>query len=207
MATPKREYTTYQARTQWYMDHWGLPAFVREALMEDGRTQLGVMAFPPDDEVRRWWTFATNGMSERRMPCIEPPHGDPRHRLELIAYARASADWISDLLIEMARYPFEHRSGFAVGHTIPVTPRPGHLWSGYLFLYPRLEPEEFNPMAIDAGLGDDWILFAEVVGLKADELRRAIEVGGPEFTTTCVADGTESLAIDVDRATLLDEGA
>ena len=54
------------------------------------------------------------------MPCIEEPHGDPSHRLELITYARASADWIVGLLTEMARYPFAHRSGFAIGDISPV---------------------------------------------------------------------------------------
>ncbi len=78
---------------------------------------------------------------ERRMPCIEDPHGDPRHRLELVTYARASADWICELLAEMARYPFSHRSGFAIGHTLPVTAKPGNLWSGYLILSPKLEPQ------------------------------------------------------------------
>ncbi len=180
MDTPKLGYTAYQARTQWYMNHWGLPAFVRETFMEDGRTKLGIMAFPPNDKGRRWWTFATNGMSERRMPCIEDPHGDPRHRLELVTYARASADWICELLAEMARYPFSHRSGFAIGHTLPVTAKPGNLWSGYLILSPKLEPAEFNPLAFDVGIGDDWIFFAEVIGLKADELRQAIEIGGSQ---------------------------
>jgi hypothetical protein len=203
MATPKLGYTAYQARTQWYMNHWGLPAFVREAMMEDGRTKLGIMAFAPNDKGRNWWTFATNGMSERRMPCVEEPHGDPSHRLELVTYARASGDWICGLLTEMARYPFEHQSGIAIGHTLPVTPKPGNLWSGYLILSPRLEPEEFNPMAIDVGIGDDWIFFAEVMGLKADELRQAIEVGGPEFTAACVSDVGDTLAIDVDRPSLL----
>jgi hypothetical protein len=203
MATPKLGYTAYQARTQWYMNHWGVPAFVREALLEDGRTKLGVMAFAPNTRGRNWWTIATNGMSERRMPCIEQPHGDPRRRLELITYAQASADWICELLIEMARYPFEHRSGLAIGHTLPVTAKPGNLWSGYLLLSPRLELKEFNPLAIDVGIGDDWIFFAEVMGLKEDELRRAIDIGGPEFAAAFVPDEPENLAIDNDRNGLL----
>lgn len=204
MAQVKLGYTAYQARTQWYINHWGLPAFVREHLMEDGRTKLGIMAFPPNDKGRSWWTFATNGMSERRMPCIEEPHGDPRYRLELITYAQASADWICELLLEMALYPFDHMSGFTIGHTLPVTPTQGNLWSGYLILSPKLEPEEFNPLAIDVGIGDDWIFFAEVMGLKAEELERAIDVGGPKFTVTCVSDRAENLVIDVDRPSLLD---
>jgi hypothetical protein len=53
MANPKLGYTAYQARTQWYMNHWGLPAFVREVLMEDGRTKLGIMAFPPERQRQR----------------------------------------------------------------------------------------------------------------------------------------------------------
>ncbi len=157
MTTPKLGYTAYQARTQWYTTHWGIPAFVREALMEDGRTKLGILAFSPNNQGRSWWTFATNGMSERRMPCVEEPHGDPSHRLELVTYAHASADWICELLVEMARYPFEHRAGLAVGQTLPITPKPHNLWSGYLLMLPRLEPEEFNPLAIDVGIGDDWI--------------------------------------------------
>lgn len=203
MSSSKLGYTGYQARTQWYMNHWGAPAFVREALMEDGRTKLGIMAFPPVASTRNWWTFATNGISERRMPCIEEPHGDPARRLELITYASDSADWISELLIEIARYPFEHRSGLAIGHTLPVTSKQGNLWSGYLLLRPRLEPEEFNPLGIDVGIGNDWVFFAEVMGLKGDELRLAVELGGPEFTTKVVTGRAELLAIDVDRTTFL----
>lgn len=204
MASRKRGYTAYQARTQWFMNNWGPPAFVREAFMEDGQTNLGIMAFPPNGKGRSWWTIATNGMSERRMPCIEEPHGDPSHRLELITYARASADWICELLIEMTRYPFDHRSGIAIGHTLSVTPKAGNLWSGYLLLPPILEPEEFNPLAIDVGIGNDWIYFAEVMGLKADELRQTVEIGGPNFTAICVPDRADALVIDVERATLLD---
>lgn len=203
MATPKPSYTAYQARTQWYMNHWGVPASIREELMEDGQTKLGIMSFPPNKRGRGWWTFATNGMSERRMPCIEEPHGNPNHRLELMTYARESADWICELLISMARYPFENRSGFAIGHTLPVTPKAGNLWSGYLLLSPKLEPEEFNPLAIDVGLGEDWIFFAEVMGLKTDELQRAIAIGGPNFTDTAVPHEVGSLMIDIDRANLL----
>jgi hypothetical protein len=204
MATPKLGYTAYQARTQWYMNQWGLPAFVRNALMEDGLTKLGIMAFAPNREGRSWWTIATNGMSERRMPCIERPHGDPSHRLELITYARDSADWICELLIEMARYPFEHRSGLAVGHTLHVTAKLRDFWSGYLIVSPKLEPSEFNPMAIDVGIGDDWIFFAEVMGLKADELLYAIDNDGPTFTEAFVTDEAEALLIDIDRASVLD---
>jgi hypothetical protein len=203
MAGPQLGYTAYQARTQWYMNHWGPPEFIRESLMEDGRTKLGIMAFAPNDKGRDWWTFATNGMSERRMPCIEKPYGDPSHRIELITYAQASAEWICEHLAEMARYPFDHRSGIAIGHTLPVTSKPCNLWSGYLVLSPKLEPEEFNPLAIDVGIGDDWIFFAEVMGLKADELRRAIDDGGLKFTESCVSDRAEDLVIDVDRAPLL----
>jgi hypothetical protein len=36
-----------------------------------------------------------------------------------------------------------------------------------------VQPAKFNPLPIDVGIGDDWIFFAEVLGLKEDELRRA----------------------------------
>src|SRR5215470_6708632 len=110
MNSAKLGYTAYQARTQWYLNHWGPPAFVRESVMEDAQTKFGVMGFAPvapDEEGRHWWTYATNGMSERRMPCLEQPHGDPAHRLELVTYSNSRSDWVSDLLVEMAKYPFE----------------------------------------------------------------------------------------------------
>ena len=100
-------------------------------------------------------------------------------------------------------HPFEHRSGFAVGQTIPVTPKPGNLWAGYLLRSPRFEPAEFNPLPIDVGIGDDWIFFAEELGLKEDELQRAIEIGGPKFAETFTS-GTADLTIDADRPSLLD---
>ncbi|HEX5223098.1 MAG TPA: suppressor of fused domain protein [Verrucomicrobiae bacterium] len=204
MSSTKLGYTSYQARTQWYMNHWGSPESVRGALMEDGRTKLGIMRFAPaSTSDRRHWTFGTNGMSERRMPCVAWPHGDPSHRLELIAYANNPCDWISDLLVELAHYPFLHQSVLAVGHTLPVSQKTGNLWSGYLLARPRFEPEEFNPLAIEIGFGSDWVFYAELLGLKADELRVAIEIGGSEFFHKFVAGRRDSLLLDVERNSLL----
>jgi hypothetical protein len=194
MSTRKLGYTGYQARTQWYMNHWGRPAAVHEALMEDNATKLGVMSFARQvPQGAEGWIYATN----------EEPHGDPAHRLELVAYGASQAAWVTAFLVELCRYPFQHGSGLSIGHTLPVSPKPGNLWAGYLLLRPRLEPEEFNPLAIDIGIGDDWVFFAEVMGLKQDELQLAIELGGSEFTRRFVAGRMDALAIDRDRPSLL----
>jgi len=66
-----------------------------------------------------------------------------------------------------------------------------------------VQPAKFNPLPIDVGIGDDWIFFAEVLGLKEDELQRAIEIGGPKFAATFTS-GTADLTIDADRPSLLD---
>jgi hypothetical protein len=185
MKMPERQYTSYQARTFWYMKFFGLPKPVQSTMMEDGKTKLGVMEFvATEDEglARPHWTYATNGMSERRMPCQEEPHGDPRHRIELIAYSDVEAPWIVQLLSEMACYPFVHHSGFAANHTIPVTDSRPHLWDGYVMLTPPIEPEEFSPLAVDIGIGDDWVFYLQVIGLKLRELDFAIKYGGQRFS-------------------------
>src|SRR5262245_13044623 len=102
-------YTTYQGRSHWYIQHWGSLQHVREGFMEDDVTKIGVMVFSPNTNqnvAREFWTYASNGMSERRMPCLVEPHGDPEHRLELLAYSRAYSPWIEDLILEIAQYPF-----------------------------------------------------------------------------------------------------
>jgi hypothetical protein len=85
---------------------------------------------------------------------------------------------------------------------MPVSPRPGHLWSGYLLSWPRLESEEFNPLGIDCDLGDS-VFFAEVVGLLDDELQRAIDIGGPAFANTVLEPRGEVTLLDVPRRSLL----
>lgn len=152
--------------------------------MEDGETELAVVEFAPVQNerlARAHWTYATNGMSERRMPCLEEPHGDPTFRTELVAHAASRAPWIVELLAEMARYPFVHRTGFAPNQTLPVgDPRP-RLWDGYLLLDPPTESDEINPMAVDIGIGEDFVFLLQVMGLTKRELEFAIERGGPEF--------------------------
>jgi hypothetical protein len=193
------------------MKHWGAPTRVKESFMEDGTTRLGVMVFSPDSTpqgsklaIRPYRVYATNGMAQRRMPCEQEPHGDPSKRIELIAYARQDNEWVTDLLIELARYPFRYRSGFEVGHTLPVTPKPGNLWSGYLLSYPRCEPEEFDPLPLYSEI-EDWTFFAQVIGLKADELELAIKIGGPAFMEDRIADDChlDISPLDVDRKSIL----
>jgi hypothetical protein len=172
---------TYGGRSVWCLKNFGSgPKKIHAGMMEDGLTKLGVMEFEPSkQDSRPFWTFATNGMSERRMPCIEEPHGPPEMRLELMAYSSDRADWIIELLRAMAVYPFQYRTGFVIGHTIPVdSPKP-RLWDGYLLASPLLEPEEFNPVAIDIGIGEDWVFFAQVFGLVQKELNFALKRGGP----------------------------
>jgi hypothetical protein len=176
-------YTAYQARSHWYIQHFGLPARVDKSQMEDSETSLGVMVFPPSTEKgRAVWTFCTNGMSERRMPCLNQPHGDPRYRCELVAYAYRDEPWIVELLATLAKYPFLGGSGLSLGHTIPVLPEHQKPWAGYLLTAPVLEPETFNPLPIEVGFGNDRVIFLQVVGLLADELQLAMEVGGPKFS-------------------------
>jgi len=69
-----------------------------------------------------------------------------------------------------------------------------------------VQPAKFNPLPIDVGIGDDWIFFAEVLGLKDVELRRTIEIGGPKFAATFTS-GTANLTIDANRPSLLAEHA
>jgi hypothetical protein len=173
----------YQARSVWYLKYLGPPTRLIKNKMEDG-TDLAVFEIDPSTRPNRSgvWTYITNGMAERRMPCVEEPHGDPSIRLELMAYSNAKADWIVELLTEMARYPFQHSSGFAVGHTIPVDSGVTALWQGYVLTKPLLEDEEFNPQNVFLGsIPDDPTLFIQVIGLRRPEVEWASEHGGPAF--------------------------
>ena len=154
--------------------------------MEDASIKLGVMVFPPRAAsaglpARAHFIYATNGMSERRMPCRVEPHGRPDWRVELLAYTSVEAPWVAELLIEMARYPFIHGSGFAIGHTLPVQAGAQNLWHGYLLTKPRLEPATINPLVIDIGIGPDWVFHVQVFGLVGAELEEAIKIGDPAF--------------------------
>jgi hypothetical protein len=205
-------YTTYQARSQWYIEHWGPPGGVHEAMMEDGVTKVGVMVFPPrqtdsPEETREIWTYATNGMSERRMPCRKQPHGDPSHRLELVAYTREEAPWVAELLLELARYPFEHESGLAIGQTLPVKAGNEALWFGYLLTNPLVEVEEFNPLPIRTRVEPDWIFHAQVFGLGREDLAAAMELGGRAFEEQFFGGLTvEMCVLDVRRGSLVKGG-
>ena len=181
-------------------------------MMEDSQTKLGIMEFAPrqDEEVSRpFWTYATNGMSERRMPCENQPHGDPRFRTELIAYSLNSADWIVDLLHEIALYPFNHRSGLAIGHTMPVQQDQSSQWSGYLLCDPLFEPEDFNPLPIDIGIEPDWVFFVQIAGLLDSELKMGISDGGSAIAEKLKARHAQSRAgqspafLDISRKAVL----
>jgi hypothetical protein len=153
--------------------------------MEDQSTSLGVMVFDPRPAhmslpSRSFWIHATNGMSERRMPWRVPPHGDPAQRLELFAYTRDRAEWVDQLLAELAVYPFVHGSGLAAGHTLPVQAGAEKPWHGYLLTQPPCERPELNPLAIDIGIAD-WVFYVQVIGLLQEELEEAIAIGGPAF--------------------------
>ena len=172
------QYTSYQARTHWYMEHFHVPPKVHRRTMEHSETMLGIMEFSPSNPHRPFWTYATNGMSERQMPCETPPHGDPQFRTKLIAYSLQPAAWIIDLLEETATYPFRYRSGLSIGHTVPVQEEKQTLWSGYVLCEPLFEPEEFNPLPIDIGIQPDWVFFAQIAGLLEPELQFGIQEGG-----------------------------
>jgi hypothetical protein len=175
--------------------------------MDDTSIELGIMRFPPrpgDGPARPFWTYITNGMSERRLPGEVKPRGNPEHRFELLAYTLHKTSWVVELLAEMAYYPFQQRSGFAIGHTFEVAATQRGLWSGYLLSFPMFEPAEFNPVAIDIGISD-WIFIAQVVGLKTQELNFGIKHGGLELAKrlAAVVDVHEMAFLDVQRVSLV----
>jgi len=203
-------YSSYSGRSHWYIQSWGPPDDVHETCMDDSSVKLGIMRFPPrastgEIVARSCFTYATNGMSERRMPCLNAPHGNPEYRVELLAYARAESQWINELLCDMARYPFVHGSGLALGHTLPVQQNAKGFWKGFLLTQPRLEPPTFNPLAIDIGIGSDWVFYLQVLGLFENELEEAIDIGGPEFSRRYLPENLpiDTFYIDNQRASLL----
>jgi hypothetical protein len=147
----------YGVRSVWYLKHFGSPLNIHESQTNDG-PRLGIMEFEPQadrEQKRMFWTYATNGMSERAMPNEFEPKSPAGRRLELIAYSRQKAPWVVNLLSDFARYPFVHRCGLYFGHTVPVASGGRTLWSGYVLAPPPCEVEEFRPLGLDWGIAPD----------------------------------------------------
>lgn len=173
---------TYGMRSIWLWKHFGTKYRTHDRLMEDKETKLFVFEFEPstvEGGQRRHWTYATNGIAHRRMPCENEPHGDPEIRVELIGYASRETPLLVDYLAVLAGFPFIHRSGLAPYQTLSLTDHP--FWSGLLFLIPPAEIEEFSPQRVYSSPDEDTTVYLQIMGLKKEELAFAIEHGGYEF--------------------------
>jgi Suppressor of fused protein (SUFU) len=195
----------YGMRSVWYLKHFGSPIHIHDCTTVDA-PRLGIMEFAPqtDDERQRpFWTYATNGMSERAMPNEREPRGRIHARLELIAYTQMQAPWVVSLLADLVRYPFVHRCGLYFGHTLPVELNARGLWSGYVIAVPPCEKAEFRPLGWDWGIAPDWVDFAQVVGLAGSELEFAERGGGAVLAKRVSEKAMPSnLFLDVQRALL-----
>ena len=205
------EITPLQARSVWCMRHFGADVQVHRRGLDDPRVSFGVMEFRCDGlsyHGARHRAYLTNGMSERGMPWREEPTIPAhlrRYRLELLAVTHHRADWVIDLLTEMAQYPFLNRTGFAFGDTIPVNDAVLKSWQGYVLGLPP-NHDELNPLGIVAdGLDGDPVFWLNVIGLKQDELRIGVDRGGEELLESlfAAAGHQELLFLDSERLSLL----
>jgi hypothetical protein len=204
--------TTYQARSAWLMQWLGPPAEMMADVMEDGSTEVGILFFPPfagSTDVRRrsHHVLVSNGISERRMPCINEPHGPREFRAEVMAYTRDASPELATLLLNLGRLPFESGTGLLAGQTLANTGQ--GLWSGFLLWEPLLEDDEFNPVGFDLGFAEDFVFHVLVIGLKADEWEEVRRIGGVAFAQRYLHKDmdVENLLLDQDRPSLLSSGA
>jgi hypothetical protein len=207
----ERDFISYQTRSAWYLRHFGEEYSFYQSEMEDGQTALAVMEFFPrlkHTPRRSFWTYATNGMSERRMPEQGTPRGRRQPRLEVLAYTRDEATWIVRLLEVFANYPFVHSTRLGVGFTLPVTKSYRKLWAGYLLIPPVNEAKDFTPLTFDATILPDPIGFVQLVGLTKEEMYLVAKEGGMELVERLVAVARKSfrLFLDVPPDVSLAEG-
>jgi hypothetical protein len=177
---PERDYKAYQARSAWYVRYFGEEVTIYQSEMEDGQTLLAVMEFAPrrDEPRRKFWTYVTNGMSERRMPGEDQTQKKRHVRLELFACTHERSEWLVTLLDVLANYPFVHDTMLGVGFTLPVTKSYRGLWGGYLIARPVNEAADFTPLPFNTGVAPDIVAFAQVVGLTTEETYFATKEGG-----------------------------
>ncbi len=208
---PEPDYSAYQARSAWYIRHFGDEVNLWRSEMEDGQTTLAVMEFAPfeNETVKRpFWTYVTNGMAQRRLPVPPGRKGKKQVRLELFAYARERSEWLVPLLDVLGNYPFVHHSPMGIGFTLLVSKSYRQLWGGYLVTRPTSELAEFSPMTFDTGIGPDVLQFAQVVGLTTEEMYFAAREGGMELVERLSTGGKPSrLFLDVPpEGSLVGEG-
>jgi hypothetical protein len=208
--SPEPDYTAYQARSAWYIRHFGDEVNLWRSDMEDGQTTLAVMEFAPvnTESLRRpFWTYITNGMSQRQLPRPAGRKGKRHVRLELFAYAREQSEWLVPLLDVLANYPFVHTSPIGIGFTLLVSKSYRKLWGGYLVTRPTNEAEDFSPMEFDTGIAPDILRFAQVVGLTTEEMYFVAREGGMELVERLSAQKSTRLFLDVPpEGSLVGEG-
>lgn len=208
---PEPDYSAYQARSAWFIRHFGDEVNLWRSDMEDGQTTLAVMEFAPvanESLNRPFWTYVTNGMSQRQMPIPPGRKGKKQVRLELFAYTREQSDWLVPLLDVLANYPFVHTSPMGVGFTLLVSKSYRKLWGGYLVTRPTQEAGDFSPMGFETGIAPDVLHFAQLVGLTTEEMNFAAREGGMELAERLSAAGNSSrLFLDVPpEGSLIEEG-
>jgi hypothetical protein len=208
---PEPDYSAYQARSAWCIRHFGDEVNLWRSDMEDGKTTLAIMEFAPfeSETVKRpFWTYVTNGMSQRQLPIPPGRKGKKQIRLELFAYAREQSEWLAPLLDVLANYPFVHSSPMGLGFTLLVSKSYRKLWGGYLVTRPSNEADDFSPMGFETGIAPDILQFAQVVGLTTEEMYFAAREGGMELAERLSAAGKPArLFLDVPpEGSLVEEG-
>lgn len=118
------------------------------------------------------WIYITNGLSE-----LDQPNNFGDTRLELMCYTRKKIDSIKTLLLEVAKYPFQHKEDLWVWDTIPAPMSEIGLpsqYKGIILTPPALVREEAEFFKIDEKL----VRVLNIQGIYDSEMAHAIKNGG-----------------------------
>lgn len=136
-------------------------------------TRIEIYGIPPKKDDRHNWTLITSGMSD--IPQTLPDGS--RHRTELFMYVKEPRDWMFDVLVRLARYPFEHGTYLHWGHTVDnggsVTREPSQL-TAFAFWPPDLEVNFMDELALD----EDPVRFLWCIPITEAERAYAERYGG-----------------------------
>lgn len=131
---------------------------------------VDIYTFSPSRD-RPFYTLITGGMSDVRQNI--PSDSDLATRAEIMLYAHEPKPWMYSVLKGLAEMPSDDNTFLSYRHTVPngmpMTAEPS-LLTGFFFLSPELEADDFSPMTVDNDLTDILLM----IPITDDERRYAI---------------------------------
>jgi hypothetical protein len=165
-------------REKVYEEFFGPPEIVNHEVISLV-PHIDVFVYPPGYANRPFYTLASSGMSDVRMPL---PEGlDRSHaRREIVLYCETPDDAAINLVRRMARFPFQYSTWLDHGHTIPNGDPPAPIFddsalSAVLFLYTIVRPD--NGLADHVVLDGDPVHFLWLVPITQAELDHKLNHG------------------------------